>query len=261
MKSPAHKDKYLLSSVLNAMQVLQLFKNDKHDLSMAEISHAADLPKSTAHRLISTLTNEGFLSQNPRTGKYRLGLSLLTLGGVISVHKEIYQEAFPLLETLVRKVNETCHLCLLEKERVVYFYRSERKNPEMLVTDIGKKSPMHCTGEGLILLAYQDKSFTEYIFSKELKQYTPYTITDPEALRSTLETIRQKGYAISKEHYFRNFVGIAVPIRDYSSNVVSSLAIIGPTERINEGNYSYYIEALKRAASDISQELGYYGEA
>ncbi|MFB4162441.1 IclR family transcriptional regulator [Alteribacillus sp. JSM 102045] len=261
MSNQISDNKYKLSSVQNAMKILQLFKkNTKKDLGVAEISKQTGLPKSTAHRLISTLSKEGFLSQNPRTGQYRLGLSLLTLGGVVSVHKEIYRDAYPIVEALVKEVGETCHICLLEKNKVVYFYRMKRKNPEMLVTDIGRKNPVHCTSEGLILLAYQDESYIEKIIEEGLPQYTEHTITDPPLLKQTLEKIKEDGYAINKEHFYKNYVSIAVPIRDYSSNVVSSLAIVGPTKRITESKYSYYIQALKDAASEISEELGYYGE-
>lgn len=256
-----YKKKYLLSSVQNAMQILQIFKKDgKHELSLMDITREAGLPKSTTHRLISTLTNEGFLSQNPRTNKYRLGLSLLTLGGVISIHKEIYLEAFPLLEDLVQEIKESCHLCLLEKKEVAYFYRIEKESPEKLITDIGKKNPIHCTSEGQVLLAYQDQSYIDQVLEQDLESFTPHTITNPDVLKETLERIREKGYAISKEQFFLGYIGIAAPIRDYSSNVVSSLAIIGPTSRITEENYSFYINELINTASTISQELGYYGE-
>ncbi|SDH17429.1 transcriptional regulator, IclR family [Alteribacillus persepolensis] len=260
MQNSTTRDKYRLSSVRNAMKILQLYKHSsKKDFGVAEIARHTGLPKSTAHRLISTLRKEGFLSQHPRTGQYRLGLSLLTLGGVVSVHKEIYKDAFPILESLVKDIGETCHICLLEKEQVVYFYRVKRKNPERLITDIGRKNPIHCTSEGLVLLAYQEEAFVDHIIEQGLHRYTDNTITDGEHLKETLHKIREQGYAVSKEQYFPNYAGIAVPIRDYSSNVVSSLATIGPTTRISENSYNRYINTLKHTARDISEELGYFG--
>ncbi|MFZ4452682.1 IclR family transcriptional regulator [Salibacterium aidingense] len=258
---PSNTDKYQLSSVRNAMKILQLFKSSvNNDLGVSDISKKTALPKSTTHRLISYLTQEGFLSKNPRTGQYRLGLSLLTLGGVISVHKEIYKEAFPLVEALVKEIEETCHICLLENKQVVYFYKVNRENPETLETEVGRKNPIHCTSEGLVLLAYQDKAFIEDIAREDLKQYTGRTITNPHTLKMTLEAIKRDGYAITTEHLYEGYTGIAVPVRDYSSNVVSSLAMVGASDRLQEAKYPYYIKQLKKAASDISEALGFYGD-
>ncbi|MFZ4451187.1 IclR family transcriptional regulator [Salibacterium aidingense] len=255
------RNKYQLSSVRNGMRILNLFKNVRNnDLGVTEIADKTGLAKSTAHRLISTLKQEGFLSQNPRTGKYRLGLSLLTLGGVISVHKEIYQEAFPLVESLVKEVKETCHICLLEENKVVYYYRVKRKDPERLVTNIGRKNPVHCTGEGLAILAFQDKSYIEQVLTGELPGFTGYTITEPGKIKERLHSIKETNYIICQDEYYLGYTSMAVPIRDYSGNVVSSLAMVGPGTRITEQRHPYYISSLMKTAEKISEELGYYGE-
>ncbi|MFC5711695.1 IclR family transcriptional regulator [Thalassorhabdus alkalitolerans] len=253
-------EKYRLSSVTNAMRILNIFKINKNkELSVTDIASQTNVPKSTAHRLITTLRKEGFLSQNPRTGKYRLGLALLTLGGVISVHKEIYREAFPYVEQLVRKIDETCHICLLEEQHVVYYYRVHRKAPEHLVTQEGRKSPVHCTSEGLLLLAFQESSYQERVLSEPLYRFTRYTITDPEKIRSRLSTIAAEGVAISEGEYFEGYTSISVPIRDYSYNVVSSLTLVSQTNRLKQKQYSYYVKQLRLTAYEISEALGYYG--
>ncbi|WP_101845181.1 IclR family transcriptional regulator [Halobacillus sp. Marseille-P3879] len=253
--------KYLLTSITNAMKILNLYKTSKSkELSVTDISSQVNLPKSTAHRLITTLRREGFLSQNPRNGKYRLGLSLLTLGGVISVHKEIYRDTFPFVEQLVRKLDETCQICLLEEEHLVFYYRVHRNEPENLETNEGRKGPIHCTSSGLVLLAYQDLAFKEQVLSNPLRRYTPYTVTDPDKLLARLQSIEKEGFAFCEGEYYKGFSSVAVPIRDYSSNVVSSLTMISPTKRIKEKDLFFYVNHLKETASDISEELGFYGD-
>ncbi|WP_018924371.1 IclR family transcriptional regulator [Salsuginibacillus kocurii] len=253
--------KYQLSSVTNAMKILNIFKvSERKELSFTEITTITRIPKSTAHRLITSLKSEGFLSQNPRTGKYRLGLTLLTLGGIVSVHKQTYQEAFPFLEQLVREINETCHICLLEERDVVFFQRVHRKDPDHLITEEGRKGPVHCTSEGLILLAYQDKAHQERVLSGPLKRYTECTTTDPPQLRSRLTRIAKEGYAWCEGEYFKDYTSIAVPIRDYSSLVVSSLSLVTQTTRLQGKDTSFYMERLKETADDISEALGYFGD-
>ncbi|WP_181348089.1 IclR family transcriptional regulator [Thalassobacillus sp. CUG 92003] len=253
--------KYLLTSIMNAMRILNLFKTSKSkELSVTDIANQAELPKSSAHRLITTLCREGFLSQNPRNGKYRLGLSLLTLGGVVSVHKEIYRDTFPFVENLVRQVNETCQICLLEEKHLVFYYRVQRNEPEHLITNEGRKGPIHCTSAGLVLLAYQDMAFKDQVLSAPLQRYTSHTMTHPNELRERLQSIEGEGYAICDGEFYEGYSSIAVPIRDYSSNVVSALTMITPSKRLEKRERSFYVSHLKETANDISEELGFYGD-
>ncbi|BAQ09321.1 IclR family transcriptional regulator [Sporosarcina sp. FSL W7-1349] len=251
-------DKYLITSVKNAMRMLRLFNRRQTEIGLTSIAEQIGVPKSTAHRIAALLVKEGFLSKNPRSGKYRLGLSLLTLGGVVSTHREMYREAFPVVSELVNEVNETAHICLLENDEVVYLFRKESERHNRLITSIGRKNPIHCTGEGLCILAFQDDRTIERVLSNPLYPYTPRTLTKKEAILQELELIRKRGYAISIEQFFEGFMGISAPIRDYSQHVVSSLAIIGSTSTITHDRFPELIERVVSAAKEISEHLGYY---
>lgn len=253
------KEQNYLSSVKHAMKMLRLFHERQNELSVTEIAAKLNIPASSAHLLIKSLTKEGFLSQNPRTKKYRLGLSLLTLGGVIFSHKELYKEAAPVVQRLVHKLEETAQICLLENEDVVYLFRTECQNPVRLITQIGRKNPVHCTSEGLAILAFQDEKTIHNLLDKELHAFTPYTLTDRTALKKELEIIRTQKYAIAKDTYFEGFVGIAAPIYDHTEQVVSSISVIGPTSRIPDSRYPFFIEHITKSAREISKLLGYYG--
>lgn len=252
------KDKYVLSSVKNAMRILRLYNIKQKELGLTSIAEQINVPKSTAHRIVTLLLKENFLSKNPRTGKYRLGLSLLTLGGVIFTHREIYSEAQPTVGSLVNTLNETAHICLLENDEVTYLFRKESERKNRLITYIGRKNPVHCTSEGLCILAFQDKKTIDRVLSTPMYPYTLATFTLPEQIMEELETIREIGYAISKDQFYEGFIGIAAPIRDYTQNVVSSLSIIGSTATITPDRYHFFIKEIVKAAAEISEQLGYY---
>ncbi|PLS18617.1 IclR family transcriptional regulator [Bacillus sp. M6-12] len=252
-------DTRFLSSVKNGMRILRLFKRGQDELSVTEIAKNLNLPKSTAHRLITTMVNEGFLSKNPNTNRYRLGLSLLSLGGVIFSHRDLYIEAQPVLKRLVDQLGETAHICLLEHDEVVYFVRTECKDSSRLLTQMGRKSPFHCTSEGLAILAFQPEKTVKKLLSKNLYAYTPYTITDNDSLKDELTKIKKSGYALSRDQFYEGFVGIAAPIRDFNGSVTSAISVIGPTSRITEDRYSYFIKHITNAAKEVSNLLGFYG--
>lgn len=240
------------------MKILRLYKERQNELSVTEIATMMDMAKSTTHWYIKLLEKEGFLSKNPRTKRYRLGLALLTLGGVVFSHKELYKEAVPIVQSLVHQLDETAQICLLENDEVVYLFRTECSKPVRLLTQIGRRNPVHCTSEGLAILAFQDQKTIDSVLSLELHRYTSYTNTDKGQLETELKSIREKKYAISKDQYYQGFVGIAAPIYDHSETVVSSLSMIGPTSRITEETYPLFVENIRKAAGEISEMLGYY---
>lgn len=240
------------------MRILRLFKVGREEFSVTEIARLTNLPKSTASRLITMMADEGFLSKNPKTNHYRLGLSILSLGGVINSHRELFVEAQPIVHRIVDELGETAHICLLENEEVAYLFRTEGKDSARLLTYMGRKNPIHCTSEGLAILAFQDDKLIQKYLEKDLYSYTGSTIVDKNKLLEYLINVKNSGYAVSKDHYYEGFVGIAAPIRDYTESVVASVSVIGPTTRISEEKYPYFIEKITKAAEEISMLMGYY---
>ena len=236
------KRKETLSSVTNAMKILRLFTHKQKEWRLSEIAEQLNLPLTTTHRLISTLREEGFLSKNPKNNHYRLGLAILSLGGAVFNHHELYKEAMPIVKELSEQLNETAHLCLMENGKVVYLFRTKSPHPDRLVTQTGRTGPVHCTSEGLCILAYQEEEYIQQFLEQDFYAYTPYTITDCEQLYDLLRTIRQQGYCVQTSTYFENFVSLAAPIRDYSQHVVASLSVIGSRSRMTDEKLPIFIE-------------------
>src|SRR5699024_1621022 len=226
--------KSILSSVVRALSILRLFNQKRKELSFTEIVRLTDIPKSSAHRLINSLINEGFLTQNPRTNHYRLGLDILGLGGVVYSRHKLYREAMPLVKELSEELEESVHICYLENEEVTYLFRVESHHPDRLVTQIGRKNPIHCTSEGLCILAYQNDRKIQKVLQSHLYPYTDRTLITRAALFKEFQNIRKNGYCIAEETYFKKYTGIAAPIRNHMGEVVSSLSTIGRTSRFHE---------------------------
>lgn len=247
-----------LSSVTNALRILRLFTPKKKELSFTDIVRLTNLPKSSAHRVIAVLVKEGFLAKNPRTNHYRLGLAILSLGGVIFSHRELYKEALPIVKELSETLDESAHICLMENMEVVYLFRVESRHPDRLLTQIGRKNPIHCTSEGLCILAFQDKGTINQLLQSELYSFTPYTPTERNELLALISDIRQNDYCLLRDAYYENYTSIAAPIRDYTGAVVSSLSVVGHSSRITDKKKGRFIRKIQEAAAKISEHLGHY---
>lgn len=251
-------EKYLVQSVKNALRILKLFTPKTPQFSVTEIAILLELPKSTVHRLLKELVAEGFLTQDEKNLKYKLGFSILGLGGVVQSHKEIYQEAEPLLKELVARFQFPVHICVMEQRNVVYLMREMGKIPLKLVTKEGRRNDLHCTAEGLAILAFKSKKVIDSIITQPLAKKTPYTLTEFEPLKQEILKIHREQFAIAKDTFAVGFSSYAAPIQDYTGEVVSSLAIIGKNALIDLPMEKEMIAAMRKTAKAISELLGYY---
>lgn len=251
-------EKYFVASVKNALRILKLFTPKQNEYGITEIAKSLQLSKSTVHRYVKELVKEGFLVQNKTNGNYQLGLAILSLGGIVQAQKEIYTDATPILVKLANRFHLPAHICVMEHNSVVYLLREMGNQSVKLITKSGRYNELHCTAEGLTLLAFKNEKIIENILTLPLTKYTAHTITDPPKLREQILKIHYDQYAITKDTYAVGFISFAVPIQDYTGDVVSSLALIGESKNIEENQYGEIIKELKKSAKEISELLGYY---
>ncbi|RSK53772.1 IclR family transcriptional regulator [Bacillus canaveralius] len=247
---------FQLSSVNNALRLLHCFSIDEPEKKVTELASTLGLAKSTVSRLLSTLANQGFVSKDLETQKYRLGLSILQLNTVITSNLKISRESQQILQNLVNEVGETAHTAALDGSNVVYLSRVECKHPVQILSHVGRRNPLHCTSSGKVILAHQDEMFIENYLENGLSKFTKNTITDPLEFREALRKIKQQGHAVSIEEFNEGVTSIAAPVRDFSGRTIYAVCVIGPVHRFDVHNQSL-IYNVTSAAEEISKNLGY----
>lgn len=250
---------YLLSSVKNALRILRSFSIEEPEKGITELAESLRLSKSTVSRLMSTLASEDFVYKDPKSKKYRLGISVLALSGIITSSMDIYKEAQPFLQKLVDQLGETVHLTFLEGAEVVYLHKVESNHPIHLQSHVGKRNPAYCTSSGKAILAFQNREIVERVIANGLKRYTKKTITDPDAFRACLQQVREAGYAYSIEEFMEGVASVGAPIRDSTGQVIAAVTITGPIQRIQPYKIPFYAKKLISICKEISEQLGYYG--
>lgn len=229
------------------------------DRGVTELSAELHLAKSTVYRLLQTLVRHGYVVQDPALGRYQLGLKFLELGALVSNRLSIPMIARPHLQRLVDATNETVHLGLLEGREVVYADKIECARTIRMYSRVGRRSPLHCTALGKVLLAHQPEAALREILGARLARYTPRTITAPRALRAELRQIREQGYAFDDEEFEEGLRCVAAPVRDHFEAVVASVGIAGPATRVDSGRLPGLIKLTREAAEAVSSALGYRG--
>ncbi|CUS95312.1 IclR family transcriptional regulator [Candidatus Kryptonium thompsonii] len=126
----------------------------------------------------------------------------------------------------------------------------------VIISEVGKRLPAHCTGLGKAMLAFLPESDVKRIIKeKGLKKFTKNTITNKKDLFEELKKIRECGYAIDNEEIEDGLRCIAAPIFNGDGEVIAAVSISGPSSRINETTYEEYSKHVIKTARLISEEL------
>ena len=255
-------DRYLINSVLRAVQVLESYTPEKSAYSNTELSQKLGLNKSTLTHLLHSLEKAGVLVRDEKTKEYKLTHRLYRIGRVYLSQVDLHKMAMPQLTKLVSLCAETVHLAILDKYRVVYLDKVESPQSVRMMSRIGSTSPAYCTGVGKAMLAHLDeKELDGFLSSNELKRYTPNTICDPDELKLHLEKIREQGYAIDNSEHEGDVKCVAAPLCDYTGSVIAAISISGPIFRMTKEKIENdYVHAVKQTAATISEKLGYLGD-
>ncbi len=253
-----HEKNNFLSTAKNALRVLNSFTLEAPEKRVSDLAVELGIGKSTISRLLSTLESEGYVIKESENQKYRLGLRILELNSIVISQLEINRAARPVLEKLVKDTGEAAVIAVLEDE-VVYIEQIECTHPVQILTYIGSRSPVHCTGSGKVLLAFHESANFQQVLDKGFESFTPSTVTDPDVLRKQLSEIRETGFCYCESEYLKDIVSFSAPIRNYSKIVVASISLVGPIHRIQQQPFPTLKSKVIKAAKEISKNLGYFG--
>lgn len=260
-KQPARREERadVLKSLRKAIRVMGCFSLEEPRLALSEIARRAELPLSTAHRILATLREAGLVEQEGERDLYRLGPKLFELGSMVLANMEVHREALPFIEELSRESGETVHLGVFDGSQVVSIEKMDSQHGLASNITIGKGAPAYCTAVGKALLAFQPEPVVEHVCEQGLFRYTPRTITDPARLRKELEKVRSSGYAVDDGEHQPGVRCVAAPIRNYSGNTIASLSISGPAIRISREAIPTLAQRVREVAGKLSTRLGYKG--
>jgi DNA-binding IclR family transcriptional regulator len=246
-----------IQSIERAVAILRTFTESEPDLRVTEIARRLNLHKSTVSRILGTLQMEGLVSQNPESRKYHLGLGLISLAGVALGRLDVRGVSQPYLNGLVETTQETVNVTVLDGFECVNIERARSPQPIRYVGWIGRRTPLHCTASGKVLLAYQSPVQRQTLLPPRLVAYTDKTIVDMDAFERSLAQVCEQGYAIVHEEFEEGFSAIAAPVFNHADQAVAAISISGPTYRIGPGQIEEFIEPLLHTTARVSADLGY----
>jgi IclR family KDG regulon transcriptional repressor len=246
---------YNVRAVERAVQILSSFDNEHAEQGVSEIAQTTGLHKATAHRIIMTLFNSGFLERTADGEKFRLGLRMVELGLGALRRLDVRRAAYPYMQKLVDDFQEICTLGVFDRGQVLYVEVVHSNHSLTIAARVGRHLPAHCTASGKVLLAFLPTEVVEPILNGPLAVYTEKTITSADQLREELKAVRQRGYALADEEFEVGIWAISAPIRDIDGLVIAALSIPFPTNRLRRERIPEIAHALLEAANAVSTHV------
>ena len=128
-----------LGSVGNAARVLKAFTPNEREWGVTDLARRLSIAKSTAHRLLATLTDEGLLEQDPATGRYRLGLVVFDMAAAAQ-SVDLHEAVLTPMTELRNRTGETVQVAVLDGREVVYVERLDSPNTLRLFLEVGRRN-------------------------------------------------------------------------------------------------------------------------
>jgi len=258
------KVNYMIQSVSHALDILESFTRTEGELGVTELSKRLGLHKNNIFRLLATLEHRGYIEQNKETENYRLGAKTLQIGSIFIEQRECRRQARPILESLMASTSETAVVAVLRGNKVIYMDSVETDRTVRAVSRIGVMHPAHCTAVGKMQLANLSTNEIERLYQEtELIPLTDRSIKTRTALIAELKKITAQGYAFEDEEAELDVRSIAVPVKDFSGNVIAAVGIVAPAHRLAEAQQEKagIVALVKDAGRALSTKLGFIAKA
>jgi len=244
-------------SIHRAMSLLKAFTDAQPEWSLADLTHAVGLNKTTTYRLMSALENEGMVARDVNTGVYRLGPGAIVLGGRALRTNDLHTASRAELEDLALDTGETATLEILVDCDVLIVEQIQGDHVLGAAQEVATRWPAHATSTGKVLLAFLTVDQCEEILSAPLVRYTENTTVEKDDFLVELEQIRKQGYATVHGELELGFVAVAAPIFNHNAEVVAAVSIGGPSARLHTDQLKDVVNHVLQAAERISVRLGY----
>jgi DNA-binding IclR family transcriptional regulator len=245
-----------MKSISHALQLLQLFSNSRRALSATEIAKELKLHKSSVSRILATLAEARFVDRDTETGRYTLGLGILSLASSVLSRYQLPSTARRDLERLADRLGETVTISGWNGREAVNLDQIIGGRSVLNVSPPGRVNPAHCTATGKVFLAYQAEDQRK-ILDAPLERFTAKTITSKKKLLVELRGVLENGYAVNEQEFDMDISSIAAPV--FNSNGVLSyvVAVTVPHFRYSAAAKVRLIAEILATARHLSGLMGY----
>jgi IclR family KDG regulon transcriptional repressor len=242
-------------AVSRALAILRTFEGGAA-LTLGEVAGAASLDKGTARRLLLTLIEARFVTQEPQTQRYSLGSAIRALAATVPEDAGLRSASRPVLLTLAAELHMTVFLSVYRNGQAICLERlHDQQGMEVRWWQVGGTLPLNCGGAPKLMLAFQPEDEIERVLAQPLVALTPKSIVDADVLRERLLRIRKQGYCFAIDDVALGLAALALPILDREGELLCAISMGGLTPQMSLRGRPIQLDRLRSAAQAIRLRL------
>ncbi|MEM7547813.1 MAG: HTH-type transcriptional regulator BhcR [Pseudomonadota bacterium] len=225
--------------------------------TLTALAERMEQSPATLYRILVTLETRGMVETEHATQTWHIGPGAFLIGSVFLRRTSLVERSRPIMRDLMAATGETANLGVERGLHVLFISQAETHQAIRAFFPPGAMSPLFASGVGKALLSqYGPTAFERYLRDAELEQFTPQTLTDPEALRTDLALTRTRGFSYDDEERNIGMRCIAAPVFNAHGEAVAGISVSGPSSRIGASDLDRLAVAVKTAAARLSAALG-----
>jgi DNA-binding IclR family transcriptional regulator len=257
VEKPPVGDDAGLASVDLVLSLIEMLARSDRSRAMSDIARDMGISKARAHRHLRALVQHGYVLQDPETDRYEVGIKLLALGEAVRDRFDVLTATRPEMGPLRDATGQTVTVSALVEDAVIVLELLQGKTLVEFGVRPGATLDFHASAHGLIALAFGPAHLLEQVLGRQLKAWTPSTLTDPDKLTAEIDKIRRRRWATAADQLLVGVNALASPIFDYRNQWRGTIAIVGSTQFIGAVPAAQQIDLVVEAASEASHRLGW----
>jgi len=240
------------------LSLLEKLAQSAEGMTAVGLAESIGIHKTSVYRYLNTLLQGGYI-RSDGNGCYHLGNKILELSSQLLRRMPLRETAHPFLIELNDDTQMTVHLCVLDRQDVIYIDKIESHRTLPIMSRIGSRAPAYCTGVGKALLSgLPTDQVVSLLREVILERRTPNTITDPLQLLEEIKLTAERGYAIDNGEHEEGIQCFAAPIKGYGGDIVGAVSLTGLKREFDDKEASGQMtRRLKKSANEISKALGH----
>lgn len=246
-------------SVQLALDVLERVAGASDEVGVSDLATQLGTTKGSVFRHLKTLVERGYLSQNPQTSKYRLGIQAYVLGKIAADGIDLLSASADAIRDLRDELGLSVVLSVLQGRRLMVVETQLGKSTLEIGVRTGTELQLHCNAQGKVALAFAKQLGMDQL-PAELPAITPYTVVDHAELTCQVSEVRARGWATAIEEETLGISAIAAPILGINAEFIGTVALVATVQNISRELNPEQIRALKKAALRASWNLGFKGD-
>ncbi|MFT3797136.1 IclR family transcriptional regulator [Microbacterium sp.] len=242
------------STADRALNVLQMFTEERPEISAIEVAESLGVARSTAYRYLQTLVQADFLSENGRGG-FRLGLHIVELSRIARKGYGLSDLSIPVMRELAERFHQTVLLTKRMGGSVICLEREEAQAQYVRLSyERGSVLDINAGASAIVLLAGETEEEVRRILADApLRRFTEHTMTTPDAIIERLARIREEGYAVSAGEVDPTAMGIAAPISRPDGTALAALSVVLIRSLVDDDQVAEITRRVIEAAAHLSE--------